>query len=100
MDRRKEQFLESVANRLVHLMQRAQSPRASMQEAESLLSEASLLNHSPPWENVRQWAQSLIVDNPPLQDVVNWAMSHDLQPNRCESVHELITSLIPSEGGL
>lgn len=100
MEPRKEEFLETAAKRLVHLTQRAENPRATMQEAESLLSEASLLNHRPPRDNVRQWAQSLIVDNPPLQDVVNWAMSHDLQPNRCESVHELITSLIPSEGGL
>ena len=100
MESRKEEFLETAAKRLVHLTQRAENPRATMQEAENLLSEASLLNHRPPRDNVHQWAQSLIVDNPPMQDAAEWGISRDLLPNRCESVHELITSLIPSEGGL
>ena len=100
MEPRREEFLETAAKRLVHLTQRAGNPRATMQEAESLLSEASLLNHRPPRANVHQWAQSLIVDNPQIQDAAFWAMEHELRPSRCESVHELISSLIPSEGGL
>ena len=99
---RRQEFLDSAARKLVHLIRQApQENKPSLKdEAENLLREAGLLNHEPPRGSLEAWATSLLSDNPKIWDEAPWAMERNLRPGRCQTVHELITSLIPSEGGL
>lgn len=99
---RKTEFLESVAKKLALLLSGQSKPeRERLQsEAELMLEEAGMLNHTPPRSPLPEWCASLIVRNPPMLEAASWAMSHNLRPGRCETSHELIASLIPSEGGL
>lgn len=104
-DRRRE-LLADVAKRLAWLVSREpdeDEQKAMMDEAEHLLHEANMLDFTPRRnDGPRQWARELIEDNPEMidQDAAQWALEHGLRPSRCQCVHELITSLIPSEGGL
>ena len=99
---RRQELLDSAARKLVYLIRQApaEQKRPLREEAEALLQDANLLQHEPPRGQLEAWAQSLIADNPRLFDESTWALEHNLRPARCETVHELISSLIPTEGGL
>ena len=97
---RKTEFLESVAKKLVLLLSGQPDRPRLQQEAERMLEDAGLLNHTPPRSPLNEWARSLTSGNPSMLEAASWAMSHNLRPGRCETSHELLASLIPSEGGL
>jgi hypothetical protein len=99
--KRRQELLDLAGSRLEKLLQQSPDPQADMSMVESMLSEANLLGNSPSRHSLRHWVANVIEDNPELWEQSSpWMMEHDHKPQFAKSVHELITSLIPSEGGL
>ena len=95
-------FLARIADRAVVLLRESDNPQQEMAWAEDRLEEANLWWGSlPDRKSPERWVQAVLEDNWNLLDQsVPWMLERDLRPESALSFHELISNLLPSEGGL
>lgn len=97
----RHRFLARVAKRLEQLLREDPDRDETMHWVEMTLFEASGDSVEPDRRSLGHWTHNLIEASPWLYaEGAPWAMAHGLRPNQADNVHELIVSLIPSEGGL
>lgn len=92
----RQRLLSKAAGRLAQLLRESESPQAEMRQIERRLSEADLLNWSPPESaSPEAFAASVLEDNPLLLEAVG-SLRNEMRPEAFETPGDLLSHLLPA----